>query len=433
MACADPESDLRAALVSVGGAPDPILHMLGLHRPAHVWYFCSSESRATADQIHAMLQWKLDRDFIEVARYEELGPCYEALRAALPRLLGKWKIKPEQVLVDYTGGTKTMSAALVLAATELFQQFSYVGGRQREKAGLGVVIGGQERVLYQANPWSALAIREVERARDLWDHTMYEAAGRVLDETATRVASRRRFQALAKLADAMAARHRLDFKGAERLLGPLAGDIPKLYDGSSDFGLSALVRQAKAICDSCDQAAATDNLLQEILDNTLRTARQGRYEDAAARLYRAMEMQGQIWLSEKTDSAFENGRLRKSRLAPAELADWQACQPDERGEVRLSSEQVFQALARLAHPQAQKIVEDIALGTRSRWRAATEKRNTSILAHGSNPIGQHGFQQMKNLAAEFLAFDLEAEANPIPPFDARWCMPGSNADVSARP
>jgi hypothetical protein len=56
----------------------------------------------------------------------------------------------------------------------------------------------------------------------------------------------------------------------------------------------------------------------------------------------------------------------------------------------------------------------------SRWRQATEKRNTSILAHGVQPIGAEGFEQMKRLASEFLGFDLSSEAMPIPALAPLW-------------
>jgi hypothetical protein len=59
-------------------------------------------------------------------------------------------------------------------------------------------------------------------------------------------------------------------------------------------------------------------------------------------------------------------------------------------------------------------------GNSSRWRAATEKRNSSLLAHGVLPIGREGFEQMKQIAAGFLGFDLDREAHPIPPLDVRW-------------
>jgi hypothetical protein len=71
---------ISAALVSVGGSPAPILHVLRQHRPRHVWYFCSDGSRANADDIQRLLDWHPAPRFIEVTPFEELGPCYRELR-----------------------------------------------------------------------------------------------------------------------------------------------------------------------------------------------------------------------------------------------------------------------------------------------------------------------------------------------------------------
>jgi hypothetical protein len=96
------------------------------------------------------------------------------------------------------------------------------------------------------------------------------------------------------------------------------------------------------------------------------------------------------------------------------------CQPDARGEIKLSLEQSFLALAALGHERARAIAADIALDKKSRFRAATEKRNASILAHGVQPIGRDGFEQMKQIATDFLGFDLTREAYPIPPLRQQW-------------
>ncbi len=425
---ATPKAPISAALVSVGGSPAPVLHVLGQHQPAHVWYFCSAGSRANADAIQAQLDWHPAPRFIEVERFEELGPCYRELRRKIPEILAETKVDPGEVLVDYTGGTKTMSAALVLAATELFDQFSYVGGEQREKGGLGVTMDGQERVHYQGNPWNELAIREVERARDLWTDCQFEVAARVLRGVAPRVPHRLRFEAIADLADAMAARHRLDFHHAFGLFSRLKGRIPPLLDGRESHGLLELLDEVRPICEECSKDTASATFLRELLDNTFRTAAQGRFEDAAARLYRAMEMQGQIWLAEMTGGVFTNGKCKSGNAAKIAgafkaLPFCQAATEDS--DIKLSLEQIYFALAVLGHERSRQIVADIefvdpAGKTRSRWRAATEKRNSSILAHGVQPIGAEGFEQMKQLAKEFLGFDLAREANPIPPLDARW-------------
>jgi len=414
---------ITAALVSVGGSPAPVLHVLRQHRPAHVWYFCSFTSRAIADGIQSQLDWHPAPRFIEVERFEELGPCYRELRRKLPEILTETTVNPSGVVVDYTGGTKTMSAALVLAATELFDQFSYVGGVQREQGGLGVTLDGQERVLYQGNPWSELAIREVERARDLWAGCQYESAAGILREVASRVPQRVRFETVADLADAMAARHRLDFQGALKLLGNVRKTVPALFDGRNDHGLTSLEERAMESCAACSKDNAGDIFLRELLDNTLRTAAQGRYEDAAARLYRAMEMQGQLWLAEASGGLVVNGRCKADNAArlPDPLKTLPCCRPERPGnDIKLSLEQIFLALHALGHERAKVVVADISLEAKSLWRSATEMRNTSILAHGVKPIGREGFTRMKTLATDFLDFDLTREANPIPALDSRW-------------
>ncbi len=422
-----PSSPITAALVSVGGSPAPVLHVLRKHRPAHVWYFCSLGSRANADEIQQQLDWHPQARFIEVDRFEELGPCYSELRRKIPGILAETRVDAAAVLVDYTGGTKTMSAALVLAASEMFYQFSYVGGNQREKAGLGVTVDGKERALYQGNPWRELAVREVERARDLWVGLNFGQAAETLRDAGRR-SQRKLTLSLADLADALAERHRLDFSGARDRLIRLQKPLELLLDSNPGHQLPATVRAITELCRQCapDQPPG-QALLRELLDNSIRTASQERYDDAAARLYRAMEMQGQLWLGEKTDGLFLNGRCKAmdADRIPTALQALDFCRPDADGKIDLSMEQSFRALHALADPRVADLVKDFdradAKGKpASRWRRATAQRNSSILAHGVQPIGQDGFAAMKVLATEFLDFKLLAEANPFPVLEINW-------------
>lgn len=417
---------ISAALVSVGGSPDPVLHVLRQHRPAHVWYFCSPDSRAVAVAIQALLEWHPAPRFVEVARFEEIGPCYRELRRKLPEILTEARVDPAEVLVDYTGGTKTMSAALVLAATEWVGQFSYVGGAQREKGGLGVTLGGQERVHYQGNPWRELALREIERARHLWSAGQFETAACVFREVASRVPNPKRFEAMAELADGLSARQRLDFSGAKGPLKNAQGRLRPMFEGREDLGPLPWLEPLIARCEACarrDEQA----ILAELLDNALRTAGQSRFEDAAARLYRAMELQGQMWLAETSVGLFVNGKCPAERITqlPEALRLIPFCKPDDRGGIKLSSEQCFRVLHALGDRRVAKVIADLDVieakdQPASRWRAATEKRNTSILAHGLQPVGGNGFEQMKQLASEFLGFDLSRETLAIPALDPRW-------------
>jgi CRISPR-associated protein (TIGR02710 family) len=313
-----------------------------------------------------------------------------------------------------------MSAALVLAATEFFERFSYVGGEQREKGGLGVTIDGKERILYQQNPWRELAIREVERACDLWASCQYDAVAAVFSEVSRRDYRPAWFSTLAQMAEAMGARHRLDFSKAEKTFAVARGKIRPLCEARESEALIGFVEESQAVCRECASGRGSLVMLSELLDNALRTAGQRRFEDAAARLYRVMEMQGQLWLQEMTEGAFVNGRLKAGATIPEALGTVPFCQPDKDGQVRLSLEQAYLALSALGHERGRSVAADLALERKSRWRQATEKRNTSILAHGVNPIGEQGFQQMKEIAADFLGFDFGRTLYPIPALDARW-------------
>jgi len=318
----------KVILISVGGSKEPILYSLRQRMladpPEQIWFFCSEQSRPFAvEALHEIgLEFPeraVGGEYIVENQFEVLNACYRTLRQQIPLLLHKYSIAREAVLVDYTGGSKPMSAALVLAATEFFQNFAYVGG-VRDKDGVGRTLPGQEQLVEQTtNPWAVLAVRELGRIADLWKGLQFEAAASLLRTTAGQVPkiNKVRFQTFAKVADAMAARHRLDLREARALLESVhdtqkeVTPMGALFDGREDFELLSQLEAIQGVMRKClENGGANTTLLRELLDNALRTASQGRYEDAAARLYRALEMQGQLWLKETSRGFFESGRCK---------------------------------------------------------------------------------------------------------------------------
>ena len=90
-------------------------------------------------------------DWIVTPSAESLSECFRVISKELPRILKKWEVESKDVVVDYTGGTKTMSVALVLATIQFASTFTYVGGIDRTKDGLGIVINGKEKMWYVDN------------------------------------------------------------------------------------------------------------------------------------------------------------------------------------------------------------------------------------------------------------------------------------------
>lgn len=425
---------MPALLVSVGGTPAPILHALQAVRPTHLAFVCSPASRASAENIRDCLDSDISVDFLQLTSHEELGPCYAALRAWLPGWLASRGLTPDDVTVDYTGGTKTMSAALVLAASELFSHFSYVGGTQRDKAGTGTVLPGSENIRYQGNPWRELAVRELDQAGTLWAAQQYAAVVTLLRRAKAQVpvAQRPAFECVIELARALSSRLDLQLPKAtqslEKLAGKLAHITPSPAAAESHATLLDFCRRAAArLNDSVAlQGPATDPhaQLRELLDNALLTARLGRYDDAAARLYRALELFGQNELARLTDGAFQLGRLKAETL-PAALADFASFAGPEglslarRG---VSLEQVYRALAHLDHPAGRQAVADFdgADALHSPWRQATQRRNQSILAHGVQPVSSEGFAALAALVADYTHEDTTRVELEAPTWVLAW-------------
>lgn len=64
-----------------------------------------------------------------------------------------------EVIVDYTGGTKVMALALVLATIKYGGDYAYINGTERSKDGVGIVVPGTEKVLFRSNPWNSIVYR----------------------------------------------------------------------------------------------------------------------------------------------------------------------------------------------------------------------------------------------------------------------------------
>jgi CRISPR-associated protein (TIGR02710 family) len=425
---------MPALLVSVGGSPAPILHTLRTHRPTHVGYFCSAGSRVKAEEIQAQLEFNPIADFLEVAAYEDLGPCYAALRAWLPGWLTLYNFAPEDVTVDYTGGTKTMSAALVLAASELFSHFSYIGGTQRDKAGSGIVLSGSEHMHYQGNPWHQLAVRELDQAATLWAAQQYEAVESLLRRTKGRVPLEQRpgFERVIDLSSALSARLSLRLAEASETLAKLDRKLAKI---SPSLASQDAFENLRAFCrDGSVRLAASHSAngpasdpraqLRELLDNAILTSRLGRHDDAAARLYRALELHGQNELTRLTAGAFKLGQLKEDRV-PASLASFPGfVGPDgellaKRG---IPLEQVYRALSHLGHPAGRQAVAEFdgPDSLKSHWRTATQRRNQSILAHGIRPVGPDGFASLAKLVADFTGENTTQVDLDAPGFNLVW-------------
>ncbi len=184
-----PHTPLEAMLVSVGGSPEPVVASISRQRPKRLILFVSPGSRASAEQ-DVLPALPADYRYLEIAWIETpsaelLDESYATLRHELGLLLPRWQVPWTDLRADFTGGTKVMSAAVVLALAPLGVSFSYVGSidsTARDKGGLGVVVSGKEKVLWEPNPWGLLALDRIREAMALVGQGRLQAADAVLPE-----------------------------------------------------------------------------------------------------------------------------------------------------------------------------------------------------------------------------------------------------------
>src|SRR6266545_1445227 len=220
----DPNSS-TLLLCTVGGSPEPVVAAIRHWRPARIRFVHTPQTKA---DVEAKIVPKANEeslgldagryDLFELPDGQDLASCLERLRQ-LTQEVEQWVARGEgfQVIVDFTGGTKCMSAAIALQARQWPCSFSYVGGTERTKDGVGVVVTGAEKVVYHANPWDALGYQAVEEFCVLFDQRAFVPAASAAEEAKKRVTRedrKRELNVLEQFAKAFDAWDRFDHQSA---------------------------------------------------------------------------------------------------------------------------------------------------------------------------------------------------------------------------
>jgi CRISPR-associated protein (TIGR02710 family) len=402
---------LRALLVSLGGSPQPVIFTLNRQRPERILFFVSPASAADIQTVIQGLQYRCaDFDRIVTPSADLLAESYRAVRGELPAKLAQWGIAPEELTVDYTGGTKSMSAALVLATAARVQRYSYVGGSERDKGGVGVVVDGRETMWYLQNPWKALVEEELGRVRLAFRTARYAAACEELEALAASPegAPRLLLQALAGLAAGYrewdAFRHRAALAPLGRAceflktygLGAQGGGWAELAAAVAGH-LAFLQRLAPGKGAAADPAA----LVLDLLANADRRARiEKKFEDAAARLYSCLERAARFRLLARTPP------LDNENLSPA------AVPPPLRAELERRHADPATGLLKLPLVASYRLLDALGDGLGERFRAREEEilgllqmRNRSILGHGEQAVSATGAGRFREVLVALLAID----------------------------
>jgi len=407
-------------ICTVGGSPEPLVASIKHWRPVRIRFVHSPQTKAdigteivprTMEEGLALDAGRYD--LFEIPDAEDFAQCVDRLRI-LTAEVEKWVNRGPDflVVVDFTGGTKCMSAALALQAKRWPCLFSYVGGTARHEAGVGAVVSGTERVVHSVNPWDALGYQAVEDFIVLFDQGAYAAAARIADEAKKRMSRedrKRELAVLEQVAKAFEAWDRFDHGLAEtkfREVAKGANDLRAVLGGAKGDQLLAEVRRLKGHVEGLLQSSPPSHwYLVDLLANAARRREEGRFDDAAARLYRAIEATAQIKLCER-HGIDSTERVPLERIPDCLRRTLETGARD--GCVKLGLQDAYAMLAELGDPLGEKF-RDMGLNGRE---SVLSVRNRSVLAHGFErvpaPVVEQLWQHALNLA--------ETEEQELPRF-----------------
>jgi hypothetical protein len=136
-------SPYRAVLASLGTTPEPLAYVLMHARPEHLAVVASRGS-APLEEVFRLAGYTPPHRAVVVPDHEDLVALTRTFHHALHDVLGQG-FEPATVLVEYTTGTKSMSAAAVLATFGAGVAYAYVGGK-RDASQRGIVKTGDEEL-----------------------------------------------------------------------------------------------------------------------------------------------------------------------------------------------------------------------------------------------------------------------------------------------
>lgn len=406
----------KTLIISVGGAPSPVIYSINQHTPDYIIFFASLESKEQIPYILKKIAYTpKGTENIVTESAENINVCLSRLRRELPQKLHLYKSKLQETIVDYTGGTKCMSAALVLSTVDLSSSFSYIGGLERDKGGIGITINGKERGFYTNNPWDELAIEAKKRISLLFNRARYQAAKDVVDKTLEKVANREKplFEILGILIQGYIYWDGFKYKTALNKLGRGQRDL-KIYCANleENHPCVCLQRDVERNIHFLYQIKSSNNQILDLISNARRRAElENRYDDALIRLYRTLEKRAQIEIRKyKIDPSDVDAHLlppsirdeikkkyfdrRKSKIKAPMYASYQILKEKER-------ELGTQGIGHKFFDHYHFIDKIIAL------------RNQSILIHGENPIDEPKYKDVYKRILQF--FEIEEDDIPLFP------------------
>lgn len=406
---------------TVGGSFQPVLKAIEAHRADRVVFICSEDDPASgkpgsyievigegnvchsrypepADLPNIPTQAGLTAAQFDPARDLVLVPADdpEAIIVRSREILLEAVDQFHEVIADYTGGTKSMSGGLMMAAIHTEGvKLSLIGGA---RTNLIKVTDGMQAMRH-VNVARVRSMMHLDAVKSAWRRHAYDEAAQLLEGSGS---GDPRLQRTLVLSRAYAAWDRYDHATAHSLLEAYGGYVPGALLGA----IGTLKYDEHAVMEAIEaeiQLTGADpktayapklpNLkkarafkLWDLYLNSERRAQAGHYDAAVLLLYRVFEGIAQ--------SALFFDYYIKSDDAPAEIAIEfpDLVQKGRDGNNVIGNHNAWSLLGRLGDNE----LSEVGRATDKTRREFLTRRNRSLYAHGFEPISREDYQKSRD-------------------------------------
>lgn len=449
-------------VVSVGTSYEPIVLNIKLFKPRRILFLYTPKTEETIGKV--VKYCKLEPMLYEKSKVSETNPL--DIYREIKRSYLEWQ-KPKKMYIDFTGGTKAMSAAAAMAGAMIDVQLVYVGSNDY-LVDFRKPNPGSETLFYINNPLAVFGDLEIERALILFEKFNYAGAQEklsILKESIPDPDIRQQLNFVYLLAKVYEAWDALDFGAAYETICQLTMQLNRDRLMHSDFMIMdfyselehqeqilkhlsvipGLIRERKNM-EILRKKEVIIALMFTMYQNALIREQQEKYDMATLLLYRLLEMIEQRRLSHynlfvsrmdyknikynaKSNCEFiklsqeEQFKLLKNKVREIKKElfgkDFDFL-PDQ-----VSLLEGFILLLALNDPII-KTVNGKGIDILRRIRAMVFLRNNSIFAHGLGPVKVEDFIKFKNFVLELFEEFLHVERVNYKEYrkNITWAIPG---------
>lgn len=360
-----------------------LLFLINSKNPDYVVFFGSEVSKKTIESIKRQYFEEEGEEFdyyefIDIEDVDNFEKYFNAFKSKIMELEEDYKI-----IMDYTSGTKTMTMASAFASMVMRKQLFFVTGKREG----GTVVYGTEDVTSQ-NLYPVYDGLMLNKLKESFNFNRFESAKALLEEiTATSLNK----EAYSNLLNAYACFDNVDYDNAIKYFD-ISSFSKEWSELSKEFGMNM---KSLNILTKKEHNLRCYYVLASMLNNARRRYEENKFDDAIARLYRSLELIGQIRLKNEyglVTSDIDMNYLKEKGVEESYLEILENSRDSRSKKVKIGLIQDFVLLSKLGDD-----LGEFYLNNEKLIQNTVKFRNNSILAHGFESKSKEEYEEFRDI------------------------------------